>query len=732
MRNLFRFLFLMIFVLFSFSVSFWFWRNLLGIKFITREQWWANDKYLFADFDKYKEIILNQKKYLEKLKRNPQAYRKYLEKQAREKTKQRFLLNNWRNEIKADKVIQKIDGKKLWWWIGYKYDKTKIIIHHTATNYDKLKNIEDVKNLIRWIYYYQAIKRWWWDIWYNFLIWPFWNIYEWRFGWESVVWANSKRNNVPSIWIALIWNFNEQKPTKAQIKSLIELVTVLSEKYHIAPMKKVIYHEDGVWKYANKPPYLMNVIGYALAGHKDTGHTLCPWKYLYRLLPMIREKVEENLKKIKKELKEKITKNQNKKKISFVVYKGKEKKLNLSLKFWLYPQIYVKIQNVKFTFCKSLSKGIWVTCSWNNLKIEDIIKKPIVFRQVSINTKTKDWINYTINFKAVFLDDLRLIIKNKVEKEFKLNAHKIRKITHKIYYNDLKREYKNPVKVLLYDLSLFRHYNISCSKICIIQTDKWTFTAKSFQIDKLNNLLLWIWKKAINVNKVTINPVWWFVKFDNYNRKSYAGIPWNYFRWKILIYKDYFKPIWRPEKYQYVVVNELSLNDYLKWIAEWNDQMSFEKLKVMALLAKDYILFYLDKKNKHPSIPLNAKYNAIDDPRIFQKYVGAWFEKTSKVWWKALQQTKNEVILYNGYVPILPYFSCSKWFTFSARQKFWRIDTPYLQNAPDLGKCNRFYGHWVGLSWKWAEILAKKWLNYKQILQWYFPGVKVVKIDFSK
>jgi len=209
MKNLFRLLFLIIFALISFSVSFWFWRNLSGIKIITRNQRWADNKYLFADFDKYKQIILNQKKYLDNIKKNPKTYRKYLEKQAREKTKERYLLKNWKSEIKVDKVVQKIDDKKLWWGLSYKYYKTKIIIHHTATNYDKLKNVEDVKKLIRWIYYYQAIKRWWGDIWYNFLIWPFWNIYEWRFGWESVVWANSKRNNVPSIWIALIWNFNE-------------------------------------------------------------------------------------------------------------------------------------------------------------------------------------------------------------------------------------------------------------------------------------------------------------------------------------------------------------------------------------------------------------------------------------------------------------------------------------------------------------------------------------------
>jgi hypothetical protein len=41
----------------------------------------------------------------------------------------------------------------------------------------------------------------------------------------------------------------------------------------------------------------------------------------------------------------------------------------------------------------------------------------------------------------------------------------------------------------------------------------------------------------------------------------------------------------------------------------------------MALVAKNYMLFYMDKKNNHPSLPFNAGYNAIDNPDIFQKYV---------------------------------------------------------------------------------------------------------------
>jgi hypothetical protein len=35
-----------------------------------------------------------------------------------------------------------------------------------------------------------------------------------------------------------------------------------------------------------------------------------------------------------------------------------------------------------------------------------------------------------------------------------------------------------------------------------------------------------------------------------------------------------------------------------------------------------------------------------------------------------LSDIKNTVVLYDGYVPILPYFSCSAGFTWSAKEKW--------------------------------------------------------------
>lgn len=99
------------------------------------------------------------------------------------------------------------------------------------------------------------------------------------------------------------------------------------------------------------------------------------------------------------------------------------------------------------------------------------------------------------------------------------------------------------------------------------------------------------------------------------------------------------------------------------------------------------MMFYIDGSNEHPSIPADAEYNAVDDPRIFQKYLGAGFESYGKQRLIALEKTKHMYITYDGYLPILPYFHCSAGFTKSAKDNFGRTDTPWLQSSLDVATC---------------------------------------------
>lgn len=264
------------------------------------------------------------------------------------------------------------------------------------------------------------------------------------------------------------------------------------------------------------------------------------------------------------------------------------------------------------------------------------------------------------------------------------------------------------ISVLLYDLTTnYQTFSLRCEGECIIETPDQTFESDTLEIMSQNSQLFFTLSSLIDssvqpqkVDSLTVKSqkIDGLVTIENYPRVSYAKIPWNTFRGSLTFQKgEYTDKKGEKKSDRPLVINTLPVTDYLKGIVETNDTESLEKNKVMALLSKMYVLFYLEGKNRHPSIPEHALYQAIDDPDMFQKYAGAGVEKTLTKWYQALEETENEIILYNGEMPILPYFSCSPSFTLSAQEKFGWTDTPYLQSVIDLGGCGKFQGHGVGL-----------------------------------
>jgi hypothetical protein len=94
------------------------------------------------------------------------------------------------------------------------------------------------------------------------------------------------------------------------------------------------------------------------------------------------------------------------------------------------------------------------------------------------------------------------------------------------------------------------------------------------------------------------------IYFSNYERASYGGIARNNFYGSITIAPQLIKKIGQSSPtMQYVVTNTVSFDDYMAGIVETNDSEPREKNKVMSIIAKNYMLYYLDPNNRHPSIP---------------------------------------------------------------------------------------------------------------------------------
>ncbi|MDR0370027.1 MAG: hypothetical protein LBH96_06090 [Candidatus Peribacteria bacterium] len=306
------------------------------------------------------------------------------------------------------------------------------------------------------------------------------------------------------------------------------------------------------------------------------------------------------------------------------------------------------------------------------------------------------------------------------------------KLTHKYTLADIKELINQEISVLLYELTTeYTTFDIKCEQLCTIQIDGESYQRPSFTVSFIADKL-YIQKEQSSdtfaANEINITSQNELIEITNYNRTSYAGIPRNTFRGSLRFEISDYRTLKGETKHAPILINTLPFMDYMKGIVETNDTEHLEKNKVMAMISKNYALFYLGKRNLHPSIPVTANFSAIDSPDMFQKYVGAGAEKTLTKRYQALEATKNQIILYNATLPILPYFSCSAGFTLSAKEKYGRLDTPYLKSVYDFSACNDFSGHGVGLAGKGAEFFAQKGMNYQDILKYYYDGIEIVEI----
>ncbi len=706
--------------------------SLPGVTIITRAQRWANEAWRYASQSKTERDALraqqNEIELNQLMETDTDKFFDLQRQQYQSEIATEYLIETTPSEQTVDEYRESSNSNYLKWPESIHKNKNKIIIHHTAGDYTSLltwwtraaiKELQD-------IYKYHTLTKWWGDIWYNFVIDPFGNIYEGRAWWAGVVWAHVSWNNTPSVGISLMGNFNVNVPTDASLKSLVKLTTALAKKYHIDPNATLKY-----FKKSDSAPYLKAYTNYTIAGHTDAWVTSCPGTNLYNLLPEIRSQVDKNLTTTTLVSVPKVSTPKpivNK----WAIVAG-----------WYYSDgsssdtFTLPIRRSGVKSCTTLDTSIAInSCFARDNQLVISLSKKWMGGLKTINVSTASW-SKTFSMNLIRKNDFDTLAATKrqqyaTRKWIVTSSQSINKITSKITLSEVKDLISSPLNILLYELSVnYPRYEISCDGGCVIQADDTTYTHDHPVVEASDGfiyLTLPEFENALTVTSLEISSAnWWLVHVDNYLRKSYGGTPWNTFRGSLIRKKDILKHLSSGTfKEQAVVINRTSFDNYMKGIAETSDSDNIEKQTLVLLLAKMYTLFYINGQNSHPSISAGASYQAIDNPDMFQKYVWAGWEKTSKMSSTLLTNIRNKVVMYDGYVPILPYFSCSAGFTRSAKEKRWWNDTPYLQSKLDFASCFDFNGHGVGLSGKWAQFLAEKWWTLEEILQYYYPGVELV------
>lgn len=259
------------------KISLDFWRPVWAdTRIVSRKDWWANEEY------RYKDSTVWKKRYEEWAKVPPRPLtdkEKYAI--ALNKEREEFLVSRHPDTTKYVSLVRKEGDRPLVWPIEKVKQVNRIVIHHTAENLDKEA---DDETLLRAIYQYHAVSRGWGDIWYNYVIWQRWTIYEWRAGGDYVIWAHAMWNNAGTVGVSVMGNFEKISLNRDQKQGLEEAISFLAKKYGITLSAQV----DGVKVCdTNECRPFLQVRTPSLLGHRDVGTTSCPGANIYKELPSL-------------------------------------------------------------------------------------------------------------------------------------------------------------------------------------------------------------------------------------------------------------------------------------------------------------------------------------------------------------------------------------------------------------------------------------------------------------
>lgn len=246
---------------------------------IKRSDWWADETLRYKDNPKWIAIY----KQLEESKDVPKTDWQ-LKQEKRIVDIRAYLATKFPLEDTPINTVKSENWHELVWPIENTKLVNKIFIHHTAESMDS--DSRDDASVMRSMYYYHTITRWWWDIWYNYVVWRDGKIYEWRSGWDYVVAAHNLWNNKSTAWISVMWNFQTNKISDIQKNWVDRAIWIVAKKYWIDLNKKSIAHKEC----STTQTCLLNDFEvWNLSGHRDAWSTACPWDNLYWFLQEFRD-----------------------------------------------------------------------------------------------------------------------------------------------------------------------------------------------------------------------------------------------------------------------------------------------------------------------------------------------------------------------------------------------------------------------------------------------------------
>ncbi|MFA7662994.1 MAG: SpoIID/LytB domain-containing protein [Patescibacteria group bacterium] len=173
------------------------------------------------------------------------------------------------------------------------------------------------------------------------------------------------------------------------------------------------------------------------------------------------------------------------------------------------------------------------------------------------------------------------------------------------------------------------------------------------------------------------------------------------------------------------IINELSMEDYLKGSGECGNPNPAGYLQAMAIAERTYATYYLLNPSKHVARGFDLVAHAGD-----QVYFGYSRELMQPNVAQAVDATNGLIITYNNAVVITPYFARSDGMTRSWKQAWGGTDKAWLQpKYVPFDDGETMLGHGIGMSAWGAWDMAKTGYNFEEIVNYFYTGINLLKYN---
>lgn len=660
---------------------------------------------------------------------------------------------NYPDEFRVASTVKKdAQGRTYLWPLQYSKNIKLLTVHHTALG---VKNDpRPAAERVRALYKYHAVTKGWGDIGYHYVVDENGTVYEGRTGGKAVIGGHAYCNNTGTIGIVLLGNFENEQPTQKQAKGLQVLLADLADQYDINLQKSVQYHGK--------------TFASPVVRHRDLLSTLCPGYFLAEAFGQIVQHVrsgdltasinfplmaggsssstasshiitsplglEEGIAFTGRTT---ISSNPGgKQRLSFTYTAGRdgayEGKKVADIRLPSQIKLFVDdgFQWVPVT------KGILLPSdlpAYETVSLQLVVEAPIDAGNYSFDVAG---IRFTLAVAGrrartgvyqspYYANPLTIVRQSTPASSASPVTARVRPQSRRTIQSKSSSPASRTVPTLpslsSTDSSPEIRLKLSASQNPVLRFAQ-SGTADGMSVAVGSELSLMVKAGVCEAQsrgvRFASGPILRFLSSQPIVVEGVAG--------KTRSYRGVLEC--RVIGGSLVLINELSMESYLRGLAEEPDTEPYEKQRAFAIAARTYAIYYLSSDHrKFVGMP----YDGSDSPAEFQSYAGVGSEAANPRWVQAVENTENKVLTYQGELFKPAYFSSDDGRTRSPEEIGWKNfpAAAVFASKPDpwcVGMTMR--GHGVGMSGCGALGQAKEGKSAEEILQYYYQAASVSEL----